>query len=80
MSAQDKPVLQTIVFNKLIPRNVVTSWLRRHGYRWALDEKANTWRARQLDPRMFQPNTYFTKTILEGINFVFAKLKKEYQL
>lgn len=62
--------VQSIVFSKqYFTIKQAKSWLKRHHYRYGnCDEKENTIRFRQFDPRRTKKYRY--KSITEGIKFV----------
>jgi len=73
--ARGAMVLQTIIFSKMYTKTSVVAWLRTHGYHWAIDEKTETFRARQLDPACFQRKSFRTIEFMEGVKAVVGKLK-----
>jgi hypothetical protein len=46
------------------------AWLKKHGFRRALDEKPNTYRARQADPSLFLKGSFRTIEFANGIKAV----------
>jgi hypothetical protein len=72
----DSTVTQTI----LLSRNEFTEseakkWLRENGKVSELDIKENTFRARQVSPSKFKPNSFKTIYIGKGKEIVIGKLK-----
>jgi len=72
-------IVQTIIFDADIwNAEDARFWLRHHKYRWALDVKDSTFRARQIDPGCFRKGTFrtirFGKT-WHGIQAVVGKLR-----
>jgi len=51
-------------------------WLKDHKFRRTLDEKPNTFRARQLDPSAFKSRSFRTITLTKGIKAVVGCPKK----
>lgn len=50
-------------------------WLMMHGYHSELDETANNYRARQVDPKQFIPGTFRTITFTPGIKAIIGVRK-----
>ena len=74
-ASKKKMHLQSIIFSKEYTKGSIVKWLRQHHYKWALDEKANTWRARQFDPALCVKSSFRTIHLEEGVLGVVAKLK-----
>jgi hypothetical protein len=65
-------MLQTILFDKrrYSPIGAI-KWLKKHGYKYDVDEDVNYYRFRQSNP--IKNAKYYTKKIDLGISFVFQE-------
>ncbi len=67
--------IQSIIFFKSgFTRFKAVEWLKKHGKRTDLEEKAHTFRARQKSPSEFEKSTFRTKEINDHIDFIIGKL------
>lgn len=71
-----KTTTQTILFNRdVFTEAEAKKWLKDNKKLTGLDIKENTYRARQIDPIKFKPNSFRTKSIDKGVQIVIGKLK-----
>ena len=55
------------------------SWLEAHDYQTGVDEKQDSFRFRQREPKDFNPQSFRTVEITKGIKFVIGRLKRDEQ-
>lgn len=71
-----RTTLQSLILSKSIFTKIgAKAWLKKHGFRRTLDVKANTLRARQIEPSDFAPRSFRTIPITTGIKAVIGHLK-----
>ena len=68
--------VQSIIFYKSgYSKEDAINWLKKHTKKYDIDEKTNTYRARQKEPSLFDKTTFRIKEITKYIDFVLGKLK-----
>jgi len=73
-----KTTLQTLILSKSqFKKTTARTWVRDRGFKFAkLDEKTNTYRFRQLDPKRFQKKSFRTIAITKGVKAVIGRKKR----
>ena len=77
--AQDGAKMQTLIFDKGVFKNSgeVEAWASDHDFRDdTVDEAADGYRLRQRDPDDFDPDSFRTIPLTEGVKAVIGKLRK----
>jgi len=69
--------IQTIIFDKkFFTLEEARKWIKDHNFQDnGVDETENSYRFRQLDPELFEPDSFRTITLTEGVKAVVGKLK-----
>ena len=70
--------IQTLIFSKeKFTRTQATAWASSHNFKSSdVDETGNSYRLRQKPPGNFQPNSYRTISLTDGVQAVIGKLKQ----
>lgn len=76
---EDSLIVQSILFDKeKFTLTEAKNWLKKHDYKSdKVDETDEYYRFRQRDPDDFDPDSFRTKEIEDGVKFIMGKLKQE---
>ncbi len=70
-------IIQSIIYFKSgWSKQQAIDWLKEHQKKTGIDEKENTYRARQREPSEFDHNSFHIKEINKNMDFVMGRLKK----